>query len=195
MFKLAVLAAAVGIGLAAYFALSLYVLPQSYLEIPARKPEPAITNVRISADEIQLGQSITISATGANNGDEADAQIVSIGFPDLTNTSSIVVLDHNFAQTPRPIKVGQKIGSGYAGTQREVNATYPAIEASSRPWRGGSAYTIDMQVTPEKEGEFTIFVKSVALPHSWDGAHYPRNGTVDQQGEFVQVYSVKVTKP
>jgi hypothetical protein len=194
LFRLVILAAAVAAGLAAYFALSLYFLPQSYLAIEPRRPEPAITNVMISADEIALGQSFTISITGVNNGDEADMQTVSVGFPDLTNGSA-TVLNHNFAQTPRQIRVGQEIGSRYSGFQQVVNATYPAIEASSRPWRGGSEYSIEMQVTPEKEGEFTIFVKSVALPHSWDGAHYPQSGTLDQQGEFARVYSVNVAKP
>lgn len=190
MFKLA-LAAAVAAGLAAYFFLSLYVLPQSYLEIEPRRPAPAITSVAISADEIQLGESFTISMTGANAGDEADMQTVSVGFPDLANNSA-KVLSQNFAQTSRQIRVGDQIGSSYSGFQQVVNATYPAIEASSRPWRGGSEYAIEMQVTPEKEGEFRIFVKSVALPHSWDGAHYPQSGTLDQQGEYVQVYSVHV---
>ena len=107
----------------------------------------------------------------------------------------IEVLGHNFAQTPRTISVGDEIGTGYSGFQSTVNATYPAIEAFSRPWPGGSAYSIDIQVTPEKEGAFAIFVKSVALPHSWDGAHFPRAGQLDQQGEFVQVYSVNITNP
>lgn len=194
MFKLVILAAAVAAGLAAYFALSLYFLPQSYLAIEPRKPEPAIASVVIPDDEITLGQALTISVTGENNGDEADMQTVSVGFPGLTN-SSIRVLYHNFAQTPRQIRVGQEIGSQYSGFQQVVNATYPAIEASSRPWLGGSEYSIEIEVTPERAGEFMIFVKSVALPHSWTGAHYPQNGTLDQQGEYVQSYSVQVTNP
>ena len=45
------------------------------------------------------------------------------------------------------------------------------------------------------EGRFVVFVKSVALPHTSELAHYPQDGTLDPQKEFVEPYSVQVTKP
>ena len=91
------------------------------------------------------------------------------------------------------VEPGDEVGSGYA-TGRVVVAQYPSVEAFSRPWEQGSAYSIDLQVQPQSEGTFIVYIKSVALPHSWDGAHYPREGLADYQGEFVESYSVQVTK-
>ena len=39
-----------------------------------------------------------------------------------------------------------------------------------------------------------MLVKAVALPHNGDQAHYPQEGVLDQQGEYVTAYEVQVTK-
>jgi hypothetical protein len=92
------------------------------------------------------------------------------------------------------ITAGDEIGSDYTG-ETLVAAQYASLEAFSRPWSDGSIYTIDVQVKPESEGRFAIFVKSVAFPHSWDRAHWPAGGITDYQKEFVEVYYVQVTNP
>jgi len=189
-----ILAVAVAAALALYFSLALYVFPQSYQSVHPRRPEAIVTNVILSAPEIKLGQTVLISMSGVNNGEDADMQIVSIGFPNLTSTSAIKVVKHDFRQSPSFITQGHSVGTGYSGTN-VVSSQYPSVEAFSRPWEGGDRYSIDLQVSPEAEGRFAIFVKSVAFPHSWDGAHWPQEGTVDYQKEFVEVYYVQVTKP
>lgn len=190
-----ILAAGVAAALALYLSLTLYVFPQSYQSIGPRRPEAVVTSFNISASEIELGQMFVISASGVNMGEDADAQIVSIGFPNLTATSDIEVIRHDFLQSPQFIIPGEDdVGTEYTG-ESQVAAQYPSVEALSRPWEGGDTYSIDIQVRPESEGRFAIFVKSVAFPHSWDGAHWPQEGTVDYQKEFVQVRYVTVTKP
>jgi hypothetical protein len=189
-----ILAAAVAAALALYFSLALYVFPQSYQSIEQRRPAAAVTNVSLSVSEVELGQAFVISVTGTNSGEEADMQIVSIGFPNLTATNNIEVIRHDFAQTPFLIIAGDDVGSEYTG-ETLVEAQYASVEAYSRPWAGGSTYSIDLQVRPDAEGRFAIFVKSVAFPHSWDGAHWPQEGFVDYQKEFVQVHYVQVIKP
>ncbi|MGI0049799.1 MAG: hypothetical protein ACREAW_09690 [Nitrososphaera sp.] len=189
-----ILAAVVAAALAVYFSLTLYVFPQSYQSIEQRRPAAAVTNVSLSASELELGQAFAISVTGTNSGEEADMQIVSVGFPNLTATNNIEVIRHDFAQTPFLIVAGDDVGSEYTGETR-VAAQYASVEAYSRPWAGGSTYSIDLQVRPDAEGRFAIFVKSVAFPHSWDGAHWPQEGFVDYQKEFVQVHYVQVIKP
>jgi len=62
-------------------------------------------------------------------------------------------------------------------------------------WEAGKTYSADIEAIPKTEGKFVVFIKSVALPHTWDQAHYPQDGTLDQQKEFVGTYSVQVTKP
>ena len=188
-----ILIAVVAAALAVYFSLALYVFPQSYQSIEQRRPA-ADVNVSLSASEVELGQAFAISVTGTNSGEEADMQIVSVGFPNLTATNNIEVIRHDFAQMPFLIVAGDDVGSEYTG-ETLVAAQYASVEAYSRPWAGGSTYSIDLQVRPDAEGRFAIFVKSVAFPHSWDGAHWPQEGFVDYQKEFVQVHYVQVIKP
>jgi hypothetical protein len=194
LLRATVLGITVASALLLYFSLMFYVFPQSYQSMEPRRPEAIVTNASLSASEITLGQTFAISVTGVNSGEDADMQIISVGFPNLTRTDSIKVLEHDFAQTPILINAGKEIGSGYSGTLM-VKAQYASVEASSRPWSSGRSYSIELQVKPEAEGVFAVFVKSVAFPHSWDGAHWPDKGITDHQKEFVQAYYVKVAKP
>jgi hypothetical protein len=189
-----ILGAAVAAGLALYLSLALYVFPQSFQSIGQRKPVAFVAGVNMSASEVDLGQALAVSVSGINRGEDADMQIVSIGFPNLTAASNVEVIRHNFSQAPIFVDAGDEVGSGYTG-ETLVAAQYASVEAFSRPWEGGSTYGIDLQVRPEKEGTFAVFVKSVAFPHSWDGAHWPDGGRADYQKEFVKVYYVTVTKP
>ena len=189
-----ILAGGIAAALAIFFILSLYVFPQSFQDdaMPSM-PEALVSQVTLSSQKIALGEPVSISVTGTNAGDTADMQIVSIGFPNLANGSDIEVVRHDFRQSPLVIERGDPVGGNYSGTT-SVTAQYPSIEAFSRPWEQGSTYTIDLQVTPQAEGNFAVHVKSVAFPHTWDGAHYPREGLVDYQQEFVDSYSIEVTK-
>jgi hypothetical protein len=90
---------------------------------------------------------------------------------------------------------GELSSSGYSDTDSSVLAQYTSIEVFSRPWEAGKTYSADIEVIPKTEGRFVVFIKSVALPHTWEQAHYPHDGILDQQKEFVETYSVEVTKP
>jgi hypothetical protein len=196
LLKAIILIVAVAVALLVYFSLSLYVFPQLYQSIEARRPQAIVTDVSLSAPDIALGQALTISVTGKNNGEDADMQIVSVGFPNLTTTDNIKILKHNFDQTPMLIAPpGELSSSGYSDTDSPVLAQYTSIEVFSRPWEAGKTYSADIEVIPKTEGRFVVFIKSVALPHTWEQAHYPQDGTLDQQKEFVETYSVEVTKP
>lgn len=187
---------AVGIAgaLAAYFAIALYAAPALLLEnLQIPRPAPVVSGVILSASQVALGDPVTVSVTATNTGDSADMQIVSVGFPNVTRGSEIGIIRHDFRQTPVGVEVGREVGSGYTG-ESSVPALYPSVEPFSRPWEKGSTYSIDLQVSPQSEGRFVIFVKSVAFPHSWDGAHFPQEGLSDYQGEFVDEYSITVTK-
>jgi hypothetical protein len=156
-----------------------------------RKPEPEVSDVNLPAKVI-LGQPFIITIQGVNNGEEADVQLVSVGFPNLTSAANIKVLSHNFRQTPVIIQKGDKVGSQYVGTEKTVDAQYVIIEAMSRPWASRSSYNLSLQVTPEAEGTFAVFVKSIAFP-GWSRAHWPLDGLLDPQKEFVKVYYIEVT--
>ena len=195
MLKAIILTGAVAVALVVYFSLSLFVFPQSYQSIEPRRPQAIVNDVNLSAPTLTLGQALIISVTGTNNGeDAADMQLVSVGFPNLTSID-IKILKHNFTQTPMLITPGKLLSSQYSSTGESVLAQYASIEAFSRPWEAGKTYSADIEAIPKTEGKFVVFIKSVALPHTWDRAHYPQDGTLDQQKEFVGTYSVQVTKP
>jgi len=196
LLKTIILTGAVAVALVVYFSLSLYVFPQSYQSIEPRRPQAIVNDVNLSAPTITLGQALIISVTGTNNGeDAADMQLVSVGFPNLTSIDNIKILKHNFTQTPMLITPGKLLSSQYSSTGESVLAQYASIEAFSRPWEAGKTFSADIEAIPKTEGKFVVFIKSVALPHTWDRAHYPQDGTLDQQKEFVGTYSVQVTKP
>jgi hypothetical protein len=196
LLKAIILTGAVAVALVVYFSLSLYVFPQSYQSIEPRRPQAIVNDVNLSAPTLTLGQALIISVTGTNNGeDAADMQLVSVGFPNLTSIDNIKILKHNFTQTPMLITPGKLLSSQYSSTGESVLAQYASIEAFSRPWEAGKTYSADIEAIPKTEGKFVVFIKSVALPHTWEQAHYPQDGTLDQQKEFVGTYSVQVTKP
>jgi hypothetical protein len=196
LLKAIILTGAVAVALVVYFSLSLFVFPQSYQSIEPRRPQAIVNDVNLSAPSLTLGQALIISVTGTNNGeDAADMQLVSVGFPNLTSIDNIKILKHNFTQTPMLITPGKLLSSQYSSTGESVLAQYASIEAFSRPWEAGKTYSANIEAIPKTEGKFVVFIKSVALPHTWDRAHYPQDGTLDQQKEFVGTYSVQVTKP
>ena len=129
MLKAIILTGAVAVALIVYFSLSLYIFPQSYQSIEARRPQANVTDVILSAPDIALGQALTITVTGTNNGEDADMQFVSVGFPNLTTTDNIKILKHNFDQTPILIAPGELLSSEYSNTDSSVLAQYSSIEA------------------------------------------------------------------
>ncbi|MGI0005786.1 MAG: hypothetical protein ACREAI_05175 [Nitrososphaera sp.] len=179
----------------AYLALAAFVVPQTYLlSLAPPKPAPEITSVSLSSPEIVLGESFTIRVAAANQGEQADLQLVSIAFPNATSAQVAAVQGHTFKQAPTTINPGKAVGAGYSGLERTVVAQYPAIESASRPWAPGETASIELLVKPEAEGRFVMLVKAVALPHNGDQAHYPHEGVLDHQGEYVTAYEVRVTK-
>ena len=183
----------VAMALVLYFAATGMYFPHLYLSLEQHYPVPYISSITISNSSIILGRHFEITAVGTNRGVTSDMQTLSLSFPNMTDASGIRILDDNFTQQPNIIERGQEVGSHYQGTEYPVYAQYPAVEAYNRPWDAGASHGIRLEVTPGLPGKFLVLLKSVTLPHA-DTVHYPTNGTLDQQGEYVQTYVVDVTK-
>jgi hypothetical protein len=194
--------------LALFFTFSLYFFPHQYLSTrQVSQALPKIINVNINTSSLSdmgnlhLGESFIVSITIANLGDTADFQIASVSFPNITGnipdniTNRIVsILHHNFTQSPVFIQAGDEIGSEYTGLTKTIIARYPSIEFYNSPWATNTFYGAQLQVKPVSEGDFVVFVKVVALPHTTDLSHYPAIGIIDQQQEFVNAYHITVVK-
>ena len=189
-----VLIASISALLSVYFFLSLYAFPNLYVTPPKIRPIPVINNVSLSSSVIEIGHSFNLSLSAANNGDSADLQTISVGFPNLTSIDGFVqIRQSDLNQKPLFIKKGEMVGSDYRAGNL-ISAKYPSIDAFSRPWHSQVPHHIQLEVKPDSAGRFVIFLKSVAFPHLNQFAHYPLNGLRDYQKEFVKAYSIQVMK-
>lgn len=194
--KTIIIAVAIIASLTFYFTLSVFYLPDSYQSLKTPRPIPFLSEVKISESMIHFGNSFDIEITATNTGDTADHQIVSVAFLNLTQTEGFVqITKYDFPQSPFLIQVGDEINYDYASSEDTITAQYPAIEAYGRPWKSNATYHLGLKVTPEEPGTFVFFVKSVGLPHTDNLSHFPSDGLIDYQREFVNVYSVNVTVP
>jgi hypothetical protein len=188
-----VLIGAIATSLTIYFSLSIYILPKIYLSMSRLIPVPIITNVNISKLQVPLGRPFNITLIGSNQGNSADVQIISVAFPNLTRPNDFVqVKESDFNQRPVIVKKGDELSSGYLENKIPLKSKYTLIEAYNRPWHSHDIHHLLMQVKTHTLGRFVIFVKTVALPYTNELSHYPREGIKDQQGEFVNVYSISV---
>ena len=103
----------------------------------------------------------------------------------------IKVVGYDFTTSPDYIKVGTRIGSEYTFGE-QIPAQYPSIEALSINVKENTSFHMDLEITPKTSGVFTAHVKTIAIPHSTDSAHYPYEGKLDFQSEYVDVISVTV---
>jgi hypothetical protein len=189
-----VLIASISALLSVYFFLSLYAFPNLYVTPPKIRPIPVINSVSLSSPVIEIGHSFNLSLSAVNNGDSADLQTISVGFPNLTSIDGFVqIRQSDLNQKPLLIKKGEMVGSHYRA-ENLISARYPSIEAFSRPWHSQVTHHIQLEVKPISVGRFVILLKSVAFPHLNQFAHYPLNGLRDYQNEFVKAYSILVIK-
>lgn len=177
--------------MAAYFALVLAVFPDTYQDTEIGSPQPSL-QVTLSAQQIKLGQSFEMSLVATNLGEEADMQTVTVGFPQNQNLDNVKIISYDFLQSPRLYLQDKEVGSAYSGGDTLVQSQYPFIEAYSRPSKPDHAYTMTIQITPIELGPYHIYTKTVAMPHITELAHYPIQGILDQQNEFVQEHVVEV---
>ncbi|MGI9566798.1 MAG: hypothetical protein ACR2LL_07280 [Nitrosopumilus sp.] len=183
---------AVSISILTYFVLTVSVLPQNFLSNEQFVPQPYL-EATLSESQIFLGDSFTLDIISGNKGDYGDIHIVSVAFPDLTEINDVVeIAAYDFTQSPIFVSAGDDVGSEYSGGLESVVSQYPSIEAMTRPAPANIDYHLGIIVTPEKSGTFTIYVKSIDIPHTSDLSHYPESGTLDHQNEHVLVYSVTV---
>ena len=174
-----------------YFILTLFVLPEQFLATEQLIPEPYL-EIDLSEHDISLGDSFRLNVISENRGDYGDIHIVSVAFPDLVEIDAVEIATYDFTQSSHYISIGDKIGIKYSGGVESTFSKYPSIEAMTRPSYPGIKNNLGLIITPERLGIFTIYVKSIEIPHTSNLSHYPDSGFLDHQDEYVLVYSVNV---
>jgi len=182
----------IGVVIILYFSLTILILPERYFSTEQLVPQPYF-EVILSDTEILLGDSFRLSIVSENRGDYGDIHILSTAFPNLAEIEGVVqIVTYDFTQSSVAIMPGDEIGAKYSGGLESAIAKYPSIEAMSRPILPGAKNNLELIITPEKPGIFTIYVKSIDIPHTSDRSHYPLSGILDHQNEYVLDYSVNV---
>ena len=177
--------------LSMYFIMTLVIFPEEYLSRAVIEPQP-IQSSSTLVNEITLGESFDIQINIENKNDVADILITSIAFPNLEEIrESVKIVSYDYTQSPRYIDIGDKINSGYT-EGGQILAEYPSIEAYSRNVPKNTAYQMAIAVTPQNVGVFETYIKTIAIPHTTNLAHFPYDGHLDYQDEFVTVISVTV---
>ncbi len=175
-----------------YFSLTVFILPEKYLSNEQLTPQPFFEAV-LSDSDISLGDSFRFSIVSENRGDYGDIHILSTSFPTLSKIDGIVgIATYDFTQSPVHVEVGDEIGAKYSGGLESAVAKYPSIESMNRPILPGAKNHLDLIITPEETGTFTIYVKSIDIPHTSNMSHYPYSGILDHQDEYVLDFSVNV---
>jgi hypothetical protein len=177
--------------MSAYFVLTLVVFPNTYEDTKVGIPQPGLETT-LSAQQIKIGESFEMSLVATNLGQEADLQTVTVEFPQNQNLDNVKITSYDFLQSPKLFLQGKEIGSDYNGGQSLIKSKYPFIEAYSRPSKPGNHYTMTLQITPTQTGAFVVYTKTVAMPHIDEISHFPTEGILDHQNEYVQEHRVEV---
>jgi hypothetical protein len=177
--------------MAAYFALVMVVFPDTYQDTQIGVPQPSL-EATLSASQITLGESFEMRLVATNLGEEADMQTVTVEFPQNKNLDNIKITSYDFLQSPRLYLKDTEIGSDYSGGATLTQSQYPFIEAYNRPAKPDRTYAMTLQITPTEAGPYTIYTKTVAMPHVSETSHYPTQGILDHQNEFVKEHVIQV---
>ena len=183
----------IGFFIAVYFLLILFIFPEYYLSKEILVSQPYFEAV-VSKSEISVGDSFDLMITSENKGDYGDIHILSVGFPNLTeiNNDVIQITTYDFTQSLTYLSSGDMVSTGYSTGVNSTLSQYPSIEAINRPVFSNTQNHLAMSITPESSGPFLLYVKTINIPHIDMRSHYPQSGVLDQQDEYVSVFSVNV---
>ena len=177
-----------------YLVLSLSVFPPLYLSKDLPSPQPYL-EVKIPNNSISLGESFDLNIFSKNIGDYGDIHILSIGFPSLEKiTDEVKVINSTFNHQYHFIEKNTLVGSNYSAGDHKVESQYALIEIMNRPSPPNGSYDFQLLITPKNAGLYEIYVKVIEIPHTGELSHFPQQGLLDPQGEYVSVYSVMVNR-
>ena len=203
-------------------ALSYEEIKELYSEV-RKNPQPKIVDVEYPRD-INLGDWITVKVEVTNSGGIASWQTITVSLPDLEGCkdySLIKVVDvcgysvtdqeneqmySKYLTLPNNVKciinvAGDEALGGYSGKvfpeRKHVILQYPRVEIVKNNVKPGDRLTLTFKVKPKEAGQFRLYVRTVA--GGWDldktaVAWDPKEGILDQQGEYIKIYVVNVNK-
>ena len=165
----------------------------------ADSPSPAfIGNIELSAEEIDLGDSFTLTISVKNTGATSDDGAISVSFPDLTSASDAQrISSSSSGDDPghRAFAAGESIHSADC---QLMTAGYLLAEYGDANWSEGETNTYTLTVHPRWAGEFDVLIRTAMHDPEGGACSYigavPSGGTStrDQQGWAVRRVAVTV---
>jgi hypothetical protein len=172
--------------------------------------------------EVIIPKTVKVEVT--NSGGIASWQTITVSLPDLEGCkdySLIKVVDvcgysvtdqeneqmySKYLTLPNNVKciinvAGDEALGGYSGKvfpeRKHVILQYPRVEIVKNNVKPGDRLTLTFKVKPKEAGQFRLYVRTVA--GGWDldktaVAWDPKEGILDQQGEYIKIYVVNVNK-
>ena len=163
---------------------------------PPPPPEPTLTNIKLSTDEIALGDSFNLTVSSINNGGIAADGGINVSFPsfqDSDDDNHILDLGTDTGEPglklfPNDSEIHKKSGTKFS-------AQYLLSEYADADWSSGIEKQMKIQVTPKEEGDFVIYIRS-AMGEGTDYVNDPSSSSIyDQQDWPVEKRIVKVSLP
>ena len=154
-------------------------------------PKPKILDVKIDKNVITLGECFNLTVEVTNIGGNSTWQSIAISSPNITNVSSVEIIDHDLDYFEK-YHIGYEAGALYG--KEKVNLQYPLFEGGKRDWKKGETHYVKLRIRPEKLGTLILQIKSVARGLGVYASDPPIMGTnyIDQQKEFVKIWKVSV---
>jgi len=140
---------------------------------------------------ITLGGYFDITLTVRNLAG-SDVQTAQLSFPSPISSVQITSTD----MTANVYSAGSSVNGCYSSCT--LTASYPFAEGSAS-FSTGQTHYITVRVYPSQVGVFTVYFKTVAMVNGvnlyfasdWD----PTSGSTDQQGEYVNSFTLTVNSP
>jgi len=152
-------------------------------------PSPNFVSVNIPM-VASINEAFLISTTVINTGGTATAGGITISFPEgspiVEFTDGTTVLEEFRFSADAGDEINPKVGNPF-------DALYSLREIETYAWATGAIETIELSVTFDHTGYFSIYVRSAMK----DGVYWygnPLSGDLDQQGWWIDEYIVKISE-
>lgn len=155
-------------------------------------PDPSISEIQVTPGSgVSEGTPVTIEIVVENRGGTADWQSIAVSFPNVSDSNSIEVVDHDLDRV-RVATAGDEVGSTYGTETTKVD--YPLVEGDVSRWNSGEEHHMTVRVQPDHEGRFVAYVKSISRGAGvWKMApEIAGTSAVDQQSEYVLQREIQV---
>lgn len=165
------------------------------IEADYERPIPNLSSYEISADTVNIGESIEINLEAENLGGNSEYASITVSFPNLNDPSDanlIQILEET--SNSEYVNIYPKGDTIHNVEGDEFEAEYLMVEYGEIGWESGSGRTLALNVSPRSAGNFEINFRT-NMQESNTGAYfnYPSESQdVDQQNWPVISYNAYV---